>query len=163
MFCRDQLWLGKGRQDFLHSQAYSFSLNQQECMLWRLLYQTCQVQGPWRASRPQKCPAVPADPGQILMDDTAVSDSPSDYWNHSVVLNDCNGIFLYIIFWNVYLPKILYSVWIFFPYFSLTLKLVLWTFYLGSYTFKNTSYCIKYIYTGEYGWKYITKTYAKQH
>lgn len=59
-----------GRQDFLHSQAYSLSLSQQGCLPWRLLSQACQVQGSLRGSHPQQCPA---DPGQVLVGGTAMS------------------------------------------------------------------------------------------
>lgn len=66
------------------------------------------------------------------MDDIAVSGSPSDYWNHAVVLNYCNGIFLYILFSEIFIFQRFCTLadFFFFPDSLLALKLVLWMFYL---------------------------------
>lgn len=100
----DQQWLRKGGQDFLHSQAYPFSLIQQGCLPWRLPYQTCQVQG-LRDSHPQQCPA---DPGQVFEGGTAVCGTllTKEPLAHPELLQW--NVVIYLFSEGIFLPKILY-------------------------------------------------------
>lgn len=111
-----------------------------------------------RISKGQPPSAVPCWPRQVLVGGTAASGSLLTVeplgrpellqWDIVVYLFSSKDFVLRLIVF----PLILSLHWNF-----------LWTFYLEPYTFKKASYCIEYIYTGVYGWKYITKTYAKQH
>lgn len=135
-FYKDQRQLGKGRQDFPHSWAYSISLNQQKYLLWRSLCQICQEQGSLKASHHQWSPSVCADPGQRFLSVTrqwaaALLTTGTTSWNIAM------GWFCVSFLKLLSSKDFILCLIIFFSNPLLALKLVLWMFYLEPYTFKT--------------------------
>lgn len=134
-FCREQRWLGKGRQDFPHSGPTHSPWASKSICSEGYFARLVRNKDLWE-------PATISGACQSLL----TQDRDFYRWHGSEQppfqllgprpeLLQWDG-FVYL-FWKFYLPRILYSAWFFFSNPLLALKCVLWMFYLEPYTFKT--------------------------